>query len=83
MILNSMINKELLQLIINNDNAINDMNRLLLNSGNLYLIASEIAKSKGEIGDNQIRKLNGVVHEMRESITKFAGTCAALAAKEL
>lgn len=68
-----------LQLIINNDNAIKDLDRYFKDSGELHLICDKIGRTKDlETREQLISKMKWANKQFAESIVKLAGMLTTL-----
>ena len=67
-----------LQLIINNDKAINALDRLLKDSGSLHLAATQVVKAKFDELPGQIERLKTKNKEISESITYLTAVLTTL-----
>ena len=67
-----------LQLIINNDKAINALDRLLQDAGRLHLAATQVVKAEFDELPSQIDKLKGKNKEISESITYLTAVLTTL-----
>jgi hypothetical protein len=73
------MDKETLELIINNKNAIRDLDRLMKDSGELHLICDKIARvSDLETREQLIKKMKSANKQFAESIVKLASTITTL-----
>jgi hypothetical protein len=68
-----------LQLIINNDNAIKDLDRFFKDSGELHLICDKIGRER-DLGNREqlISKMKGKNKQFAESIVKLASMMTTL-----
>lgn len=68
-----------LQLIINNDNAIKDLDRYFKDSGELHLICDKIGRARDpETREQLISKMKWANKQFAESIVKLAGMLTTL-----
>ena len=67
-----------LQLIINNDKAIRALDRLLKDSGSLHLAATQVVKAKFDELPGQIERLKEKNKEISESITYLTAVLTTL-----
>ena len=68
-----------LQLIINNNNAIRDLDRYMIDSGKLHLICDKIARERDpENREVLIKKMREQNKQFAESIVKLAGMMTTL-----
>jgi SMC interacting uncharacterized protein involved in chromosome segregation len=67
-----------LQLIINNDKAIHALDRLLKDSGNLHLAVTKVVKAKFDELPGQIERLKEKNKEISESITYLTAVLTTL-----
>ena len=73
------MDKNTLELIINNDNAIKDLDRYLIDSGKLHLICDKIGRERDpENREALIKKMRGQNKQLAESIVKLAGMLTTL-----
>lgn len=71
--------KDTLELIINNKNAIHDLDRYMIDSGKLHLICDKIAKTNdNETREQLIKKMKSINKNFSESIVKLAGMITTL-----
>jgi hypothetical protein len=68
-----------LELIINNKNAIRDLDRFMIDSGELHLICDKIGRERDTDNREQlISKMKGKNKEFAESIVKLASMMSTL-----
>ena len=67
-----------LELIINNDKAIRALDRLLKDSGSLHLAATQVVKAKFDELPGQIERLKTKNKEISESITYLTAVLTTL-----
>jgi hypothetical protein len=68
-----------LQLIINNDKALQDLGRFFKDSGELHLICDKIGRERDfENREHLINKMKGKNKQFAESIVKLAGMLTTL-----
>lgn len=67
-----------LQLIINNDKGIQALDRLLQDAGRLHLAATQVVKAEFDELPDQIRKLKEKNKEVSESITYLTAVLTTL-----
>lgn len=68
-----------LELIINNDNAIKDLDRYFKDSGELHLICDKIGRERDlETREQLISKMKGKNKQFAESIVKLASMISTL-----
>ena len=68
-----------LELIINNDKAIKDLDRYFIDSGKLHLICDKIGRERDpENREVLIKKMRGQNKQLAESIVKLAGMLTTL-----
>ena len=67
-----------LELIINNDKAIRALDRLLKDAGNLHLAAAQVVKAEFEELPSQIERLKVKNKEISESITYLTAVLTTL-----
>lgn len=68
-----------LELIINNDNAIRDLDRYMIDSGKLHLICDKIGRERDiETREQLIKKMKEQNKQFAESIVKLAGMMTTL-----
>ena len=73
------MDKETLELIINNKNAIRDLDRFMIDSGELHLICDKIARAKdNETREQLIQKMKWTNKQFAESIVKLASMISTL-----
>ena len=73
------MDKDTLELIINNKNALKDLDRYFKDSGELHLICDKIARtSDPEIRDQLIKKMKWANKGFAESIVKLASMMSTL-----
>ena len=73
------MDKETLELIINNKNAIRDLDRFMKDSGELHLICDKIGRTGDpEIREQLIKKMKGKNKQFAESIVKLASMLSTL-----
>ena len=73
------MDKETLELIINNKNAIQDLDRFFKDTGELHLICDKIGRaSDPETREQLIKKMKWNNKQLAESIVKLAGMLATL-----
>jgi len=73
------MDKNSLQLIINNEKAIQDLDRYFKDSGELHLICDKIARAKdNETREQLIGKMKWTNKQFAESIVKLAGVLTTL-----
>ena len=73
------MDKNSLELIINNDNAIKDLDRYFIDSGKLHLICDKIGRERDpENREALIKKMRGQNKQLAESIVKLAGMLTTL-----
>lgn len=68
-----------LELIINNDNAIRDLDRYMIDSGKLHLICDKIGRERDiETREQLIKKMKEQNKQFAESIVKLASMMTTL-----
>jgi len=67
-----------LELIINNDKAIQALDRFMKDAGNLHMAANQVVRAKFESLPSQIDKLKRANHGMSESITYLTSVLTTL-----
>jgi len=73
------MDKNSLELIINNDNAIRDLDRYMIDSGKLHLICDKIGRERDiETREQLIKKMKEQNKQFAESIVKLAGMMTTL-----
>ena len=73
------MDKDTLELIINNKNAIRDLDRFMKDSGELHLICDKIGRAKdNETREQLINKMKWTNKQFAESIVKLAGVLTTL-----
>jgi thiamine biosynthesis protein ThiC len=73
------MDKETLELIINNKNAIRDLDRYFKDSGELHLICDKIGRAKDtETQEQLIKKMKWANKQFAESIVKLASMLTTL-----
>jgi hypothetical protein len=73
------MDKETLELIINNKNAIRDLDRFMIDSGELHLICDKIGRARdNETREQLIKKMKEKNKHFAESIVKLASMLATL-----
>lgn len=73
------MDKNSLELIINNDKALHDLNRYFKDSGELHLICDKIARAKDtETREQLINKMKWINKGFGESIVKMASMLTTL-----
>jgi hypothetical protein len=72
------MDKNSLELIINNDKAINALDRLLQDAGRLHLAVTQVVKAEFEELPGQIHKLKAKNKEISESITYLTAVLTTL-----
>jgi len=73
------MDKETLELIINNKNAIRDLDRFMIDSGELHLICDKIGRERDlENREQLISKMKGKNKAFAESIVKLASMMSTL-----
>lgn len=72
------MDKESLELIINNKKAISALDRLLQDAGNLHLAATQVVKAEFDELPSQIRRLKEKNKEISESITYLTSVLTTL-----
>ena len=73
------MDKETLELIINNKNAIQDLDRFFKDTGELHLICDKIGRaSDPETREQLIKKMKWTNKQLAESIVKLAGMLTTL-----
>jgi len=73
------MDKNSLELIINNDKAIRDLDRYMLDSGKLHLICDKIGRERDpENREALIQKMKAQNKQFAESIVKLAGMMTTL-----
>jgi hypothetical protein len=73
------MDKETLELIINNKNAIRDLDRFMKDSGELHLICDKIGRtSDPETREQLIKKMKWNNKQLAESIVKLASMLTTL-----
>jgi hypothetical protein len=73
------MDKDTLELIINNKNAIRDLDRFMIDSGELHLICDKIGRTRdSETREQLINKMKGKNKQFAESIVKLASMLTTL-----
>jgi hypothetical protein len=73
------MDKDTLELIINNKNAIRDLDRFMIDSGELHLICDKIGRTRdNETREQLINKMKGKNKQFAESIVKLASMLTTL-----
>jgi hypothetical protein len=73
------MDKETLELIINNKNAIRDLDRFIKDSGELHLICDKIGRERDlENREQLIKKMKSANKQFAESIVKLASMLSTL-----
>jgi hypothetical protein len=73
------MDKNTLELIINNKNAIRDLDRFMIDSGELHLICDKIGRTRdSETREQLINKMKGKNKQFAESIVKLASMLTTL-----
>ena len=73
------MNKNTLELINNNDKALQDLDRYFKDSGELHLICDKIGRAKdNETREQLINKMKWANKQFAESIVKLAGVLTTL-----
>jgi hypothetical protein len=73
------MDKDTLELIINNKNAIRDLDRYMIDSGELHLICDKIGRTRdNETREQLINKMKEKNKQFAESIVKLAGMLTTL-----
>ena len=73
------MDKDTLELIINNKNAIRDLDRYMIDSGELHLICDKIGRTRdNETREQLISKMKEKNKQFAESIVKLAGMLTTL-----
>jgi hypothetical protein len=73
------MDKNTLELIINNKNAIRDLDRFMIDSGELHLICDKIGRTRdNETREQLINKMKGKNKQFAESIVKLASMLTTL-----
>ena len=73
------MDKETLELIINNKNAIRDLDRFMKDSGELHIICDKIGRAKDiETQEQLIKKMKWTNKQFAESIVKLASMITTL-----
>jgi hypothetical protein len=73
------MDKETLELIINNKNAIRDLDRFMKDSGELHLICDKIGRTRdNETREQLINKMKAKNKQFAESIVKLASMLSTL-----
>jgi hypothetical protein len=73
------MDKNSLELIINNDKALQDLDRFFKDSGELHLICDKIGRARdSETREQLISKMKGKNKEFAESIVKLASMMSTL-----
>lgn len=72
------MDKNSLELIINNDKGIQALDRLLQDAGRLHLAATQVVKAEFDELPDQIRKLKEKNKEVSESITYLTAVLTTL-----
>jgi hypothetical protein len=73
------MDKDTLELIINNKNAIRDLDRFMIDSGELHLICDKIGRTRDyDTREQLINKMKGKNKQFAESIVKLASMLTTL-----
>jgi len=73
------MDKNTLELIINNKNAIRDLDRFMIDSGELHLICDKIGRTRDyDTREQLINKMKGKNKQFAESIVKLASMMSTL-----
>jgi hypothetical protein len=73
------MDKDTLELIINNKNAIRDLDRFMIDSGELHLICDKIGRTRdNETREQLINKMKAKNKQFAESIVKLASMLTTL-----
>jgi hypothetical protein len=73
------MDKNTLELIINNKNAIRDLDRFMIDSGELHLICDKIGRTRDyDTREQLINKMKGKNKQFAESIVKLASMLTTL-----
>ena len=73
------MDKDTLELLINNDKALQDLDRYFKDSGELHLICDKIGRAKdNETREQLINKMKWANKQFAESIVKLAGMLTTL-----